>query len=84
MVKILYFSWIAQQLDQGEENIALPDGVVHIHQLVGWLRKKSPAHDLALADCDMIKVAINQNYTDFDAVVQSGDEIAFFPPVTGG
>ena len=53
-------------------------------QLVDWLQARGPAWQAALADRSKLRVAVNQDYVGFDHPVRPGDEVALFPPVTGG
>jgi len=52
--------------------------------LVDWLKTRSAGLADAFADMTLIRVAVNQDYVGLDHPVCPGDEIAFFPPVTGG
>lgn len=84
-MKILYFAWLRQKVGIGEETIEqLPDSVTTTGGLVDWLKQQDAAHFDAFRDTTAIKVAVNQEFADFDAPVKPGDEVAFFPPVTGG
>jgi molybdopterin converting factor subunit 1 len=55
-----------------------------VAELVDWLKTKSPAHAAAFANVKAVRVAVNQEFADWSARVAAGDEVAFFPPVTGG
>ena len=59
---------------------ATPD----IAALIAWLSARSSGHQEALADLRLVRVAVNQDYVGLDHPVTDGDEVAFFPPVTGG
>ena len=83
-MKVLYFAWLRQRTGTGEETVRPPVEVGTAGQLVDWLVTLSPGHAEAFADRSAIKVAINQEFASFDAPVAEGDEVAFFPPVTGG
>ncbi|MGH7005909.1 MAG: molybdopterin converting factor subunit 1 [Alphaproteobacteria bacterium] len=83
-MKILYFAWLRQKIGAGEEAVAPPPAVNTVAALVAWLKSKSPAHAAAFANMKAVRVAINQEFADWDAPIAAGDEIAFFPPVTGG
>ena len=83
-MKLLYFAWLRQKLGRGEEQVEPPAGVTDVAGLVAWLRDRSAAHAAALARMDVIRVAVNQEFAALDTPVAAGDEIAFFPPVTGG
>ena len=81
---LLYFAWVRQMIGKNEEAMALPPDVADVAGLVAHLRKLGPGYDTALGNPDRIRVAVNQRHAGFDAVIREGDEIAFFPPVTGG
>ncbi|MEZ5670171.1 MAG: molybdopterin converting factor subunit 1 [Alphaproteobacteria bacterium] len=83
-MKLLYFAWLRQKLGQGEERVEPPADVTDVAGLVDWLRARSPAHAAALARMDVVRVAVNQEFAGMDTPVRPGDEVAFFPPVTGG
>lgn len=83
-MKILYFAWLRQKIGAGEEDVSPPPSVDSVAALVAWLKAKSPAHAAAFANTQAVRVAINQEFADWSAPVAPGDEIAFFPPVTGG
>ena len=82
-VRVLYFAWLREKIGQPEEQIVLASPI-SARELVNLLIKQSPAHQAAFCDLEPIRVAINQKLASMDAVVHPGDELAFFPPVTGG
>ena len=83
-MKILYFAWLRQRVGTGEEEIALPDGIDTAADLVAHLKTLSPGHAKAFQDVSAIKLAIDQDFAGFDSSVRGAQEVAFFPPVTGG
>jgi len=83
-VKLLYFAWLRTRIGIAEERVDLPSGVGTVGQLLDWLRTRGPGFATALADLSVVRVAVNQDYVDIDHPVTAGDEIALFPPVTGG
>ena len=83
-MKILYFAWLKVRVGVGEEDVAPPDDVSCVGDLVRWLIGRSPGHAQALADLRTVRVAVNQDYVGLDHPVTPDDEVAFFPPVTGG
>ena len=83
-MKVLYFAWLRQKVGAGEEEVSPPTAVNTVAALVAWLKVKSPAHASAFANMQAVRVAINQEFADWNAHIEEGDEIAFFPPVTGG
>ena len=52
--------------------------------LTAWLRTQSPGHEAALSGGKVLRCAVNQDFAGPEAPVRPGDEVAFFPPVTGG
>jgi len=83
-MKVLWFAWLRTRVGTGEENIALPDGVTDVAGLLDFLAQRSPGHAEALKNRNVVRVAVNQTYVKQDHAVSDGDEIAIFPPVTGG
>ena len=83
-MKLLYFAWFRQRIGHGEEDLTLPGDVSTVGQLVDWLQARGPGYAAALTDRAVIRVAVNQEFASFDDPVSDGDEVAFFPPVTGG
>jgi molybdopterin converting factor small subunit len=64
--------------------VALPAGVDRVDRLVDWLARRSAGHAAAFARPAAVRCAVNQTFAAADAAVAAGDEVAFFPPVTGG
>ena len=81
---ILYFAWLRERVGLAEERIALPAEVATVGELVEWLRRRSPGHEAAFAVTRTVRCAVNQAFADPATKLAPGDEIAFFPPVTGG
>jgi molybdopterin synthase sulfur carrier subunit len=84
MVKVLYFAWLREKAGVGEEQVAPPESVASVQDLIDWIRARGGGPAEALADLATVRVAVNQEYAMLDHPVTSGDEVAFFPPVTGG
>jgi len=83
-MKVLYFAWIRAKIGVGEEQVTPPDHVANVGDLLDWLISRGANYAGALKERKVVKVAVNQEYVGFDHPVKSGDEIAIFPPVTGG
>jgi molybdopterin synthase sulfur carrier subunit len=81
---ILYFAWLRERVGTGEEEVALPEGVGTVGELVAWLRARGSGHAAAFANTRTVRCAVNQDFATPETPVRPGDEIAFFPPVTGG
>lgn len=83
-VKVLYFAWLRTQRGVQEEDLDPPAGVATVADLIEWLAELSPKHAQALANRTVVRVAVNQEYVGRDHRLKAGDEVALFPPVTGG
>jgi molybdopterin converting factor subunit 1 len=83
-MKVLYFAWLRGRVGTGEETIVPPKGVSTVGQLLDWLATRSPGHAEALKDRTLVRVAVNQEFAGPDTPVAGGDEVALFPPMTGG
>ncbi len=83
-MKIIYFAWLREKTGVSEEEVTPPDSVCTVEGLMDWLKQSSDGHADAFADLATVRCAVNQEYVNFDHAVSAGDEIAFFPPVTGG
>ena len=82
-MKIIYFAALRREIGVGEESVAPPADVATVALLLDWLKSRSPKHAKALA-APRLMAAVNQDYAGMDSPVASTDEVAFFPPVTGG
>ncbi|OAN50242.1 molybdopterin synthase sulfur carrier subunit [Paramagnetospirillum marisnigri] len=83
-MKVLYFAWLKAKTGIGEEDIVPPADARTVGALVDYLKTRSPGHASAFETLSVVRVAVNQDYAGLDTPVKPGDEIAFFPPVTGG
>lgn len=83
-MKIRYFSWIRETIGEAEESFPKPKKVNTVHDLLEHLSHTSDNHATALKERVFIKVAVNQVHADHNSAIADNDEIAIFPPVTGG
>ena len=81
---LLYFAWVRERIGRDAEEIALPADVRTVAALLDWLRGRGEGYASALEDLSVIRVAVNQEFAAPDHAVADGDEVALFPPVTGG
>ena len=84
MITILYFARLREALGTGSEEIELPDEVADLGALRSVLVSRGGPWAAELAEAKRIRAAVNQDMAGSDTPVRDGDEIAFFPPVTGG
>jgi sulfur-carrier protein len=83
-MKLLYFAWLRAKIGIAEETIEPPAEVATVGALLEWLKRRGPGFADALKDAAVVRVAVNQTYVSWDHPVRTGDEVALFPPVTGG
>ena len=81
---IKYFSWIREHIGKSEEIIDLPDNVKNISGLINYLNDLNDDYKKVFVKKDLIKIAVNKTYCSVETKISNNDEIAFFPPVTGG
>jgi molybdopterin synthase sulfur carrier subunit len=84
MANLLYFASLAETLDLKSEQLDLPHDCRRVTDLVALLRSRGEPFDSTFDGGTRILVAINQEMSEPDAEIDNHDEIAFFPPVTGG
>lgn len=83
-MKLLYFAWLRTKIGTGTEEVALPEDVRDVAGLIDWLKGRGAGYADALANPSLVRVAVNQEYVGPEHPVADGDEVALFPPVTGG
>lgn len=79
---VLYFAWVRERIGHPKDTIDTQAATVR--ELVEELRGREYRYAAAFADLDALRVAVDQELTDFDAPLSSAREVAFFPPMTGG
>ncbi|PPQ31982.1 molybdopterin converting factor subunit 1 [Rhodopila globiformis] len=83
-ITLLYFAWLRERIGLAHEEIVLPDDVDTVEALIGYLRARGPRYAEALRPHETIRCAINQDFVEAGSRIHANDEVAFFPPVTGG
>lgn len=83
-MRILYFAWLRAKIGLAEERVELPAGIADVAGLLSWLQGRGPGFAAALQDLSVVRVAVNQEYVKPSHPICAGDEVALFPPVTGG
>ncbi len=78
-IKVLYFAQVAELTQQRDENLNI-DGPIPAAEWLSQLEVRYPQ----LAPVARLKLAINQHHAPHDSLIQPGDEVAVFEPVTGG
>jgi len=83
-VKVLFFARLREELGTSVEVIDLPDSASTVNGLRSLLMRRGGAWQRLLAEGKNLKIAVNQDLASAAAPLNPGDEVAFFPPVTGG
>ena len=81
-MQVLYFSWVRERIGVPREEVQT--NAVTIADLVLELREREERYNVAFADVSALRVALDQELVDFDAPLFGVNEVAFFPPMTGG
>ncbi len=84
MITLLYFARLREALGVSTEQLDLPADVRNVSSLTAMLRTRGGEWESELAEGRSFRVAVNQDMADGAATIKDGDEIAIFPPVTGG
>ena len=82
MIDVLYFAWVRERIGLPREQIATD--AVTVADLVAELRAREDRYDLAFSDVTALRVALDQELSDFTSPLAGVREVAFFPPMTGG
>ena len=83
-MKVLYFSWIKDKLGKSHEEIQVSDNIKTINDLITLLKQNNENYEDVFKDTSSIKVSINMETAKFEDSILDSDEVAFFPPMTGG
>ena len=83
-LKILYFASLREKLGKDAEEIELPAGVATVAGLRNHLQRLGSSYENAFSKKALLRAAVNQDMVKEGASIKAGDEVAFFPPVTGG
>jgi molybdopterin synthase sulfur carrier subunit len=83
-VTILYFAWLRERVGTAQEHLTLPPEVRTVAELVDHLAARDDRHEAAFANRRAVRCAVNQEFAPVTTLLRAGDEVAFFPPVTGG
>jgi len=83
-MELHFFAWVRECIGHDHEAVTPPEEIRTISALADWLCTRGDNYSRALANRGAIRVARNQTFVGWDEPVEPGDEVAFFPPVTGG
>jgi molybdopterin synthase sulfur carrier subunit len=83
-MKVLYFAWMRERVGIAEEDVELPAGVTDVAGLIEWMKTRGGGFENAFTEMAVVRTAVNQVHVELSHPLDGGDEVAFFPPVTGG
>ena len=83
-MQVLYFGWVRSRIGHGKEELKLPAGIDTVAGWIHWLKSRGDGYAHAFEDSDAIRAAVNQEIAPHDTAIAEGDEVALFPPMTGG
>jgi molybdopterin synthase sulfur carrier subunit len=83
-VKVLYFAWLRERLNRGEEDVDPPPEVVTVADLIGWLRSRDEATDAAMQKPELVRAALDTRIVSHQTPLNGAKVVALFPPMTGG
>lgn len=81
-MQVLYFAWVRERIGLAKETVDTQ--ATTVMALIEELRAREERYAAAFADLSALRVAVDQDLTDFDAPLEGVREVAFFPPMTGG
>lgn len=81
-MNVMYFAWVRERIGVPQEEVETDAATVN--DLIAELRAREDRYDAAFADVSALRVALDQELSDFDAPLNGVKEVAFFPPMTGG
>lgn len=82
MIEVMYFAWVRERIGLPKERIETEAATVA--DLIAELRDREERYALAFSDLSALRVALDQELSEFDAPLSGVREVAFFPPMTGG
>lgn len=82
MIDVVYFAWVRERIGIPKERIETE--ATTVADLVAELKAREARYEMAFSDVSALRVAVDQELSDFDAPLAGVREVAFFPPMTGG
>jgi sulfur-carrier protein len=83
-MRALYFAWVRERIGKTEEELAPPENITTVGELIDWLSGQGENYAAAFANIKTMRAALDRIHVKHDALISHAHEIAFFPPMTGG
>lgn len=83
-MKVLYFAWLRERLNRGEDEVTPPSEVATVADLLDWLGQRDEAAALAFENRKVIRAALDEEIVPLDTPLDGAQTVALFPPMTGG
>lgn len=83
-VKLFYFAKVREALGVDQEEIDLVSSIETVADLVDFLKSRGSAWQATFSELSSMRMAVNQEIVDDSHAIRANDEVAFFPPITGG
>lgn len=84
MIRLVYLARLRDALGTAAESVELPRDVATARALLAWLAQRGGVWKQELAPARAVRIAVNHDIAQDDTPIHAGDEVALFPPVTGG
>lgn len=82
-MKLKYFAWVRERVGRAEEEAEPPAAVTTVAELIRWLGQRGPEYAHAF-ETGAVRAAVDRRHARPEASILGAEEIAFFPPMTGG
>ncbi len=84
-MKILYFAWIRERVGMSQEDVSLPETIHNVEEFLTWMQTRGEEFAYALESNSAVRIALDRQHCgDFSQSLEGVNEIALFPPMTGG
>ena len=83
-MKFVYFAWVRERIGKETEDRDLPADLKTVEEVLAWLETQGDEYAHALGRREDLRIAVNMKVTDLDGSIENAEEIAIFPPMTGG
>ena len=83
-MKLVYFAWVRERIGKADEEVSLPEGLATVSDLVAWLKGRGEEYAYAFENEGVVRAAVDRVHARPEALLAGANEVAFFPPMTGG